>query len=299
MVFFDAIELFPFAFTALAVACTLITGATALLLAGPAARRGFVSRHRRDRFGAGRIPLTGGPALLLGMVVPLALLGWPLPWSHLAILAGFFLAGLLDDAKDLRAAPKFALQACVALPAGLLFAPSAAYVGLVAFLFLLLVNASNYIDNMDGLLPGIALVQGVTLLLLSTLPTTGAPLLVWGLPAIVFLTLPPARLYLGDSGSHLVGALLALDAVGHAFGPDGVRTRYFLPLAVLFAVPLLDVGTVTVSRLVRRRPIFRGGLDHLSHLLVRLGFPVPRAVLVLVLASGMCGVASLLLAHSS
>jgi UDP-GlcNAc:undecaprenyl-phosphate GlcNAc-1-phosphate transferase len=64
-------------------------------------------------------------------------------------------------------------------------------------------------------------------------------------------------------------------------------------------VPLADVATVTVSRLRRGRPIFRGGTDHLSHRLVRAGFTVPQAVLALVLASGVCGVASLLLAYFS
>jgi UDP-GlcNAc:undecaprenyl-phosphate GlcNAc-1-phosphate transferase len=76
-----------------------------------------------------------------------------------------------------------------------------------------------------------------------------------------------------------------------------VRSRLFLPLLVLFAIQIADVATVTASRLYRRRPVLRGGTDHLSHRLVRFGFPAPRAVLILVLASGACGVASLLLAH--
>ena len=186
----------------------------------------------------------------------------------------------------------------VALTAGFLLVPPAhaAFAGLV---FLFLVNASNYLDNMDALLPGVALTQAVTLLFFTVFGVSGAPLLVWALPAMVFLTVPPARVYLGDSGSHLVGALLAVDAVGLLYGPEGVEPRYLFPLAVLFAVPAADVATVTISRLRRGRPVFRGGLDHLSHRLVRAGFPVPRAVLVLVLASGVCGAASLLLLHSS
>jgi UDP-GlcNAc:undecaprenyl-phosphate GlcNAc-1-phosphate transferase len=213
--------------------------------------------------------------------------------------AGFFGIGLLDDLKELPALPKALLQLGVALASALLLAPSLAYSGLVLLVLLVLVNASNYLDNMDGLLPGVAMTQAVALLLVGPFSCSGAPLIVWSMPAILFLAIPPARVYLGDSGSHLVGALLALDVVAYLMGPEGVRTRFLLPFVVLFAVPLADAAAVTVSRLRRRRPIFRGGTDHLSHRLVRAGFPVPQAVLALVLASGACGVASLLLAYFS
>lgn len=299
MVLFDGIELTSFQFTCLAFASSLIAGTVAWLLAAPARRIGLVSRHRRDRFGTGTVPLVGGPALAAGAFVALLALGLPLTPGQAVAAAGFFLVGLLDDRKELSPAPKVLLQLGVAVASALLLAPSPAYAGLVLLVLLVLVNASNYLDNMDGLLPGVAITQAVAFLLLGPLACTGAPLIVWAMPAVLFLALPPARVYLGDSGSHLVGALLALDAVAYLVGPEGVRTRFLLPLVVLLAVPLVDAATVTVSRLRRRRPVFRGGTDHLSHRLVRAGFPVPQAVLALVLASGVCGVASLLLARFS
>lgn len=163
---------------------------------------------------------------------------------------------------------------------------------------IVLVNASNYLDNMDGVLAGVALTQALALLLFPVPVAHGAALMVWTLPAILLLTLPPARLYLGDSGSHLIGALLALDALSILIGEQGVRVRFVMPLALVFAVPLIDAAVVTISRLRRGRPILRGGTDHLSHRLVRVGWSVPRAVLILVLASGVCGIASLILAHT-
>jgi UDP-GlcNAc:undecaprenyl-phosphate GlcNAc-1-phosphate transferase len=299
MVFYNGIELTSFQFTCLAVASSLIAGTVAYLLAGPARRIGLVSRHRRDRFGTGTIPLVGGPALAAGAFGALLALGLPLTVGQAVAVAGFFLVGLLDDLTELRPAPKVALQLGVALASALLLVPSLAFTGFVLVALLVLVNASNYLDNMDGLLPGVAITQAVALLLLGPFACAGAPLIVWAMPAVLFLALPPARIYLGDSGSHLVGALLALDAVAYLIGAEGVRTRFLLPLVVLFAVPLADAATVTVSRLRRGRPVFRGGTDHLSHRLVRAGFTVPQAVLALVLASGVCGVASLLLAYFS
>lgn len=293
MLFFGGQDLTPFGFACLASAGTLAAGAAAFALAGPAHRVGLVSRHRRDRFGAGRIPLVGGPALLAGALVPLAALGFSLSPGQAIACALFFAVGLLDDILELKPAPKFALQGAAALAAAWYLVPPA-YAAFAALLLLFLVNACNYLDNMDGLLPGIALAQAVALALMDLSPSTGAPLLIWALPAILFLA---GRIYLGDSGSHLVGALLGIDALRCLFDAGGVRDRFLLPVFLLFAPQIADVLTVTASRLVRRRPVFRGGTDHLSHRLVRAGFPVPKAVLVLVLASAVCGAASFLLAR--
>lgn len=292
-------ELGPVGFTCLAAGCSIVAGLVAVLLAGPARRIGLVSRSRRDRFGVGHVPLTGGPALMAGLLAAwLALRHVPRP-GHLVAILGFWGIGLLDDLRDLRPRWKFALQVLVALAAGLLLLPTWTHVGWALLLFVLLVNASNYLDNMDALLAGVALTQAVALLEFSIDLGPGAPLLLATLPAILFLAIPPVRVYLGDSGSHLVGALLAIDALGLLVDTEGFHPRFLLPLLLVFAVPLTDVAAVTVSRLRRDRPLFRGGTDHLSHRLVRAGFPVPRAVLVLVLASGVCGVASLLLLHFS
>ncbi|MHC5051775.1 MAG: hypothetical protein ACYTGK_14325, partial [Planctomycetota bacterium] len=167
MVFLDGIELTSFQFTCLAFASSLIAGAVAYVLAAPARKIGLVSRHRRDRFGAGAIPLVGGPALAASALVALLALGLPLTPGQAVAAAGFFLVGLLDDLKELRPAPKVFLQLGVALASAVLLAPSLAYAGLVMLVLLLLVNASNYLDNMDGLLPGVAITQAVSLLLLG------------------------------------------------------------------------------------------------------------------------------------
>jgi UDP-GlcNAc:undecaprenyl-phosphate GlcNAc-1-phosphate transferase len=296
---FGGLELSPLSFAAVAAASSVVSGVSALLLARPAERIGLLSRSRRDRFGEGRVPLTGGPGLLLGGVAALAALRAPVPPGVLVAGGSFFLAGLLDDIFSLRPLPKAALQGAAALVSVLAIAPSPPLAGVGVLLFLLLVNASNYTDNMDGLLGGVALAQAAALAFLSTHAGAGAAVLLWALPGAALLTFPPARVYLGDSGSHLVGALFGADSLRLLADGRGFHARFLLPLAVLFLVPLGDMATVTVSRLLRKRPIFRGGTDHWSHRLVRRGFPVARAVAILVLASAVCGVASLLLLRAS
>ncbi|MHC4958606.1 MAG: MraY family glycosyltransferase [Planctomycetota bacterium] len=287
----------PFTFTALAFGCSVVSALLVTALAAPAERWGLVSRHRRDRFSSRRVPLTGGPALFGGCVAALLVLRAPLPLGWIVAIAGFFLVGLVDDLVELRPAKKFVAQAVVGLAVAWLLAPSPGYIALWFLVFGLLVNVSNYLDNMDGLLAGVALTQALALALLGPVAGPGSVLLLWALPGVALFTLPPARAFLGDSGSHLIGALLAIDALELLRAPDGVRVGLLLPLALILVVPLADAATVTVSRLRRKRPVFRGGTDHLSHRLVRLGFPVPRAVLVLVLASAVCGLSAVLLAR--
>jgi len=298
MLVFEEFDLGPVQFASLGLGGSLVTGITCYLLSRPARAVGLVSRSRRDRFGTGRIPLTGGLGLVAGMAAVLAVLGPSVQSGWLVLVAGLFAVGLYDDLRHPRPALKLSLQALVTAVGLALLGVPWAFVGMAFVTVIVLVNASNYLDNMDGVLAGVALTQALALLFFPVPVAQGAALLVWTLPAILLLTLPPARLYLGDSGSHLIGALLAVDALSILIGEHGVRARFVVPLGLVFAVPLVDAAVVTISRMRRKRPILRGGIDHLSHRLVRVGWRVPHAVLILVLASGVCGIASLILAHS-
>jgi UDP-GlcNAc:undecaprenyl-phosphate GlcNAc-1-phosphate transferase len=296
--FFSGVELVWWQFLLLAAGCTIVAGVTAALLAPHAARLRLGSRRRRDRFSRRSVPLTGGAGLLAGGVAALWVLhAAPTPGEWVAV-GGLFLVGLLDDVAELPVTAKLLLQVGVSFCAVVLLVPSAGLVGLALLVFLLLVNACNYLDNMDGLLAGVALPSAVSLALFGSTAGLGATVLMVALPGILILSRPPARIFLGDSGSHLVGALFAMDATRMLLADGRFQAGVLVPLCVLFAVPLADVATVTVSRLRRGRPIFRGGTDHLSHRLVRLGWSVPSAVVLLVLASAVCGIASLLLVHS-
>ena len=296
----SGLELSPFNFTAVAAASSLGAGIACYLLRGPARSVGLVARSRRDRFGAGNIPLVGGPALAIGAAVAMLALRPEGALPSIAAAALLFGVGLADDFLELRPGPKFALQGAGVVLAALLLVSSWTYIGLVVVVLLLLVNASNYLDNMDALLPGVALMQALTLVLAPPGDNLGGALLLWTLPGVLFFTLAPARIYLGDSGSHLVGALLSVHAIGMLIDPlVGVRGDRIVPLLLIFGVPLADVATVTISRRLRGRPILRGGTDHISHRLVRAGMTVPGAVGLLVLASAVCGIASLFMLYSS
>jgi UDP-GlcNAc:undecaprenyl-phosphate GlcNAc-1-phosphate transferase len=241
--------------------------------------------------------------------------------------------GVYDDRRALGPWSKLGVQAAVAvglvgfcdirvlqflagpdgwLPAG----AGTAVMFTVSLLWIIVItNAMNFLDNMDGLAAGVGLVAG-GLYLAATL--LGGQWFVAGLAALLcgallgflVLNLPPARLYLGDGGSLVVGLMLAVISVrttyaawGTADGlapaapeagvlPGGAWYGVLMPVLVL-AVPLYDFTSVTLIRLARGQSPFTGDHNHFSHRLLRRGLTkrkVLAVVLLSTLATGLGGV---------
>jgi len=214
--------------------------------------------------------------------------------------------GILDDRRALSAWPKLVIQVGVALATAwwsdvrLLEQALSAFPGGTALSILLtvawivvVVNAVNFIDNMDGLAGGIAAIAAACFMAATILNgqwfiAAALALLVGALVGFLVWNLPPARIFMGDGGSLFVGYLLATLTVRTTY-VDVARPDYalgsawygmFMPLVVL-AVPLYDGVYVTIWRLLKGRSPFVGGPEHVSHRLVELGLSRRRAVLVL------------------
>jgi UDP-GlcNAc:undecaprenyl-phosphate GlcNAc-1-phosphate transferase len=170
-----------------------------------------------------------------------------------------------------------------------------------------LVNSLNMLDNMDGLSAGVAAIASAMLaavMLLYPDPMTNQPqlfvggfllVLVGALLGFLWHNFRPARLFMGDAGSYLVGYLLAMATLSATFGGEGVPGHAVLaPLCVL-AVPIYDTTTVVLIRLRQGRSPFVGDKSHFSHRLVELGMSPTRAVLTIYLATATCGLGALLL----
>jgi UDP-GlcNAc:undecaprenyl-phosphate GlcNAc-1-phosphate transferase len=293
-------------------------------------RTGLVDDPGRRKIHDQPVPLAGGLAVLTGLLVPLltaALLlkaGWtpgsaspPLSygldrrvWELGAIALGaiaMVVLGWLDDKHELKPLPKFAGQLLVAVLVAAackritLFVPSVVFSYAVTILWLLtLVNAFNFMDNMNGLCAGlgaigawffavIAAADGQYLVALLAFLTCGA--LLGFLP----YNFPTARAFLGDTGSHLVGYLLAVLAILPHFYTQQNPQRWAVlkPLLVL-AVPLADLVWVVVLRWRSGRPFYVGDTNHLSHRLVRSGRSRTTAVLWIWLAAALIGSLALL-----
>jgi UDP-GlcNAc:undecaprenyl-phosphate/decaprenyl-phosphate GlcNAc-1-phosphate transferase len=220
-------------------------------------------------------------------------------------LAGIFLGavgmlwvGWLDDKRELRPRAKFAGQFLIAALVAAsgaritLFVPSLIFSYAVTILWILtVINAFNFMDNMNGLCAGLgaigafhfailAAADGQYLVALIAFLTFGA--LLGFLP----YNFPRARAFLGDSGSHLVGYLLAVLAIlPHFYTMQHPRRWAVLTPLLVLAIPLVDLLWVVILRWRIGQPFYQGDTNHLSHRLVRRGLTRTQAVLVIWLAA--------------
>ena len=312
---------------------------TAVLLVrryGP--RWGLVDRPGHRKIHTAPMPTSGGLAIWLGIVLPLAagqiILATsfiPVPdfvAQHLSglehqsgrlwtILAGgtvLMILGLVDDRRGLDWRLRICVQTLVALAMVLsgkqltLFLDLPILTGALSVVWIVgLVNSFNMLDNMDGLSAGVAAIAASMLaavMLLAPSPITHQPqLFIGGFLLVVVGALvgflghnrPPARLFMGDAGSYLIGYLLAIASLTGRYASYTEHPYAVLaPLCVL-AVPLYDTASVILIRLRAGRSPFEGDKSHFSHRLVELGMTKPQAVLTIYLATATCGLGALLL----
>lgn len=272
-----------------AVAAAVLTPIAAQL----ARARGLVSDGRADRWGSRPTPLLGGVAMLLAVLIPVALVT-PTRFDFLVVALGTVAAailGLVDDVRGLRPTSKLVGQ--VSIASGL--ALSGVQVEIVPFpplAFLLtvlwivaLMNAVNLVDNMDGLAAGTAAIAAAVLLIMSPAEPAWIGLFAAALlgATLGFLlhNFPPARVYMGDTGSMTLGfALGALSLLLTNAAASNVALAIVAPLLVL-GLPLFDTALVTLVRRIEGRPVSQGGRDHTSHRLAALGLEERAVVLVL------------------
>ncbi|HVF53666.1 MAG TPA: MraY family glycosyltransferase [Actinomycetota bacterium] len=244
-------------------------------------------------------PYLGGMAILLGLGLGCVLLFAPKSGSDTAltrlaiiVAAGGALAlvGLVDDVRSLPRVLRLVVQVGAGTAAWTadfrVQATGNTYVDFAITLLWIvgITNAFNLLDNMDGLSAGLAAVSALSFTVLGLLAQLPEVTLVAGAlsgACLGFLVhnRHPATVFMGDSGSLLIGFLLALLGIKLRFD-NLVEVTFLVPVVVL-GVPIFDTTLVVLSRLRHRRPLFLGGRDHVSHRLERTGLPVTTAVGVL------------------
>jgi UDP-GlcNAc:undecaprenyl-phosphate GlcNAc-1-phosphate transferase len=273
------------------------------------------------------LPRIGGVAVYASVVSVLlcTLIAWhwtglahPFSLSRWAGLLGpasiVFLLGLYDDLQGANAYLKFGVQAIAATLlyfAGYgvqhfdFFSRSHAVgvilgLPLTIFWVLLVTNAFNLIDGLDGLAAGsaffstvvlfiVSLVQGNFNLSFITLALAGAIL------GFLRYNFNPATIFLGDSGSLFIGFLLsALALVGSQKATTIVAVA--IPL-MAFGLPIVDVTLAVARRLLRGTQLFMGDDDHIHHKLLKRGLSQRGAVLTLYAVTAAFGLLSLALLH--
>jgi UDP-GlcNAc:undecaprenyl-phosphate/decaprenyl-phosphate GlcNAc-1-phosphate transferase len=239
-------------------------------------------------------PLAGGLLLASSLAVAYVLLRPEASRALAGMLVGAALVvagGIADDRKALAPAAKLGMQIVAALV--LIAAGVQVHITRLPVVDLLvtmvwvigLTNAFNFVDSMDGLALGLAAVASAFFMLVTIdsaqleLASLSAALL-GAVAGTLFYNVSPARLFLGDSGSQLLGYLLAALGIAYIPGQAGLPQglTWFIPILVL-GVPIFDTTLVVVSRVHRRQPVYHAGLDHTYHRLIALGLDPSRSVL--------------------
>ncbi|HEY6894405.1 MAG TPA: MraY family glycosyltransferase, partial [Rhodanobacteraceae bacterium] len=261
----------------------LFAFAVALALV-PIARRfaikvGAVSHPREDRWNRRPIALFGGVAIgatvALGLAVFRGVSTIPVLVSCVGLM---FVAGLADDILALKPSTKLVIE--IALASVFLFfhyrlnwTSSLTIDTLLTLVWVVgMTNAFNLLDNMDGLCAGIALIVGAALLVgINPAPGTAGffearflALLLGATAGFLVYNLHPASIFMGDSGSLLLGlsfAILTLSDSQAVSAKSNPLSIVAAPLLVLL-IPILDTTLVTASRILSGRAPSEGGRDH-------------------------------------
>ena len=215
-------------------------------------------------------------------------------------IVALFVVGLWDDKKHLGPFFKLAAQFAVATVAATfaeirveLFIENTIISSVLSAVWIvLIINAFNFLDNMDGASAGIAAI--VSSILFAAAAFSGQ-VFVGGLALVFIGTLagflvfnfPPAKIFMGDAGSLVVGffvALLSLRTTYYHEAQSGQWYPVFMPLIVM-AVPLYDFLSVTLLRISQGKSPFVGDTQHFSHRLKRHGLTDTQTALMLYLAT--------------
>jgi len=299
----------------------------------------LVARPSADRYHRAAIPLGGGIAIfatllffILCGVAAMKLLFMPgrLAWiaeranidpadfagkvsqlvAMLCAVSALFALGLWDDIKQLGPVFKLVVQFGAALTAAFFaeirvefFIENTLITSVLsAFWIVLIINAFNFLDNMDGLSAGIAVIASS---ILFTAAAMSGQIFVGGL-ALVFIgamlgflvfNFPPAKIFMGDAGSMVVGffvAMLTLRTTYYHEAQSGRWYAVFMPLIVM-AVPLYDFISVTFLRINQGKSPFVGDTQHFSHRLRRRGLSDRQTALTLYLATLCTGLGAIFL----
>lgn len=307
----------------------LLTGAARRV----AVRFGAVARVRDRDVHAIPIPYFGGVAMLFGLGASFAVaselpfLGNSVQVAHDAqriLLGGAVICavGVVDDLIELDAVTKLAGEVLavgviviqgvqlywIPLPGGILAPPMTQLAVLTAGILLVSCNAVNFVDGLDGLAGGVVAIGALAFFTYSYLlnvdqgldRATTATLVTAALAGVCIGFLPhnfyPARVFMGDSGSLLIGLMLAVStisltgqmdphAVPYEFGGSSLLPTLLplvLPVAVL-AIPALDITLAYVRRTKAGRSPFAADKQHLHHRLLQRGHSHRRAVLLMYL----------------
>lgn len=250
------------------------------------------------------MPRLGGLAIYFAFLLGYILYG-TVSLKMISVLIGSFIiviTGVIDDIKPIPAKYKLLCQIAAALVVviygGLYFNkitilglnlrfPNWLNMGLSIFFIIAVINAINLIDGLDGLASGVSAIYFTTIAILGfVLKHLGGLDIILSLimlgSVLGFLVhnFPPARIFMGDSGSMFLGFIIAIIALlGYKVA---TITSVIIPIVILF-IPLLDTAFAIIRRLLKKEKISKPDKEHLHHQLLKMTSSPTKSVLIIYL----------------
>lgn len=264
----------------------------------------------------GNTPLIGGIAIglsfLFSSLLAFSIFGGFDKRVGGVVLASFLmmLFGVMDDWKELSIFWKFMVQFLSAILLIIMgVRTQIVYIGnatniIVTLLWIIgITNAFNHLDIIDGLAGGTALIASSLFFIISLLNadiTVAIFSLVLAAATLAFLifNFPPARVYMGNTGSHFLGFSLAAIALIISYAPLERKVALFSPLLILgFAI--YDTTFLVFMRLRQKRLIFKKSKDHLSYRFLRAGYSLKQTLFFLLSLGAFFGLSGLIVSQAS
>jgi UDP-GlcNAc:undecaprenyl-phosphate GlcNAc-1-phosphate transferase len=259
----------------------------------------------------GEIPRIGGAGIFISLAVTVCLFSIPGVISsaarqipiiqNLPFIIGLciiFLAGILDDFKNLRARYKLILQIIAAgiviaggfrfssftLPFGLTISNTFVRYGISLFWIVGAANAINLIDGMDGLAGGISAIAALFWGIISlqtghTSAAVAAFVLFGSIAGFLVFNKPPAKVFMGDSGSLLIGYILAVLPLMEQ-GKESSTETLLLGVTIL-VIPFFDTVSAVFRRIRLKKRISEPDKDHIHHKFLKLGLSVHKILIII------------------
>lgn len=257
------------------------------------------------------MPRFGGIAIFAGMMTALALFaaedrGVPAAMAGCTLI---YILGLIDDLKNLKPVVKLSGQIVSAVvvyamglriefitnyfgPGNMAFGDVLCF-GVTILWLVAITNAVNLIDGLDGLAAGIAAISALCIGYVAYIhghyiPTVAMMVIAGAALGFLPYNFHPAKIFMGDSGSQLLGFSIAAFSI---MGAVKTTTMVVVVIpALVLGLPIFDTVFAIVRRVIRRQPIGRGDKEHLHHRILRAGYGQRRAVMIMYCISGLMGI---------
>lgn len=265
------------------------------------------------------IPRLGGLAIVIAFLL-CTFLFVKLDQQIRGILLGaviILVVGILDDCLTLKALPKFIAQIAAAVvvvahgceiryvsnPFSVALIDLGLLAGPVTVIWIVMMtNAVNFIDGLDGLAVGVSGISTATMLVISLLMgeadvSVVLAALLGACLGFIPYNFNPAQIFMGDTGSTFLGFVLASLSVQGLFKMYAVIS-FVVPFLIL-GVPFFDITFAVIRRLARHQNPMTADREHIHHRLIDMGLSQKRSVAIVYMLTGVLGLAAVLLANSN